>query len=87
MEIKIKPGSVIAMFSDGYVDGSRQLASLTRFVSARLSTFDGSSESLKELFAQFNAQNTDRPNDDRTLVVVSWKREEAMTKAHHSQVS
>ena len=87
IEIKIKPGTVIAMFSDGYVDGSRQLASLIRFLSVRLSTFDGSSKSLKELFAQFNAQNTDRPNDDRTLVVVSWKREEALKKAHHAQVS
>lgn len=73
---RIKPGTALAFFSDGFIDGSRQYSRLIKFISNELPSFDGKASSLRELFAAFNAQNLDRPNDDRTLVVVSWRREE-----------
>jgi Stage II sporulation protein E (SpoIIE) len=73
---RIKPGTALAFFSDGFIDGSRQYSRLIKFISKELPSFDGKASSLKELFAAFNTQNLDRPNDDRTLVVVSWRREE-----------
>jgi hypothetical protein len=72
-EYKMTPGTIIAIFSDGFVSGSRQLSRLKQFISERLNHFDGRAESLKELFSAFDTQNHDRPDDDRTLIVLSWK--------------
>ena len=79
-EIRIKPGTVIALFSDGFVDGSRQMSRLNRFIESRLGGFDGCAATLRKIFADFNEQNTHRPHDDRTLVVLTWKRDEYMSK-------
>ena len=73
---RIKPGTALAFFSDGFIEGSRQYSRLIKYISSDLASFDGKASSLRDLFAAFNAQNLDRPNDDRTLVVVSWRREE-----------
>jgi len=71
--VDLMAGSIVALYSDGFVDGSRQVAKLIRFVKARLAHFDGSGESLRSIFMDFNEQNTDRPIDDRTIIVVGWK--------------
>ena len=73
VEYTITPGTIIAIFSDGFVTGSRQLSRLRLFLSERLSQFDGRASSLKNLFADFDTQNHDRPDDDRTLIVFTWK--------------
>jgi hypothetical protein len=75
-EYRIKPGAVMALLSDGFISGSRQLSELRRFLSSHLATFDGHSESLKNIILLFNDKNLKRPIDDRTLIVVSWKRDE-----------
>jgi hypothetical protein len=77
VEVAIRPGTVVAMFSDGYVEGSRQMASLLRFVTERLSSYDGSADGLRTIFASFDQQNQHRPDDDRTLIVMSWQRDKA----------
>lgn len=76
MDYPMKPGTVIALFSDGFIDGSRQLQRLKEFITARLGNFDGHAGSLKDMFTAFNDQNVDRPVDDRTLLVITWKRDE-----------
>ena len=76
MDYPMKPGTVIALFSDGFIDGSRQLQRLKEFITARLVNFDGHAGSLKDMFTAFNDQNVERPVDDRTLLVITWKRDE-----------
>ena len=49
---------------------------LKEFITARLGNFDGHAGSLKDMFTAFNDQNVDRPVDDRTLLVITWKRDE-----------
>lgn len=73
---RVKPGVVLAFFSDGFIEGSRQYSRLTKFIANDLTNFDGRATSLRDLFTAFNEQNTNRPIDDRTLVVISWRREE-----------
>jgi hypothetical protein len=81
---RMKPGTLIAFFSDGFVDGSRQYSRLAKFVGHDLAGFDGKASTLRNLFTAFNDQNTHRPNDDRTLIVVSWKREEYLNSIEKS---
>jgi hypothetical protein len=76
MDYQMRPGTVIALFSDGFIDGSRQLQRLKEFITTRLANFDGHAGSMRDLFTAFNDQNVDRPVDDRTLLVISWKRDE-----------
>lgn len=76
VEYRIKPGTLMAIFSDGYVDGSRQLAQLKKFIASKMSTFDGHASSVRDLFQTFNEHNLERPIDDRTLIVIGWKRDE-----------
>lgn len=83
-EFRIKPGMVVALFSDGFISGSKQLSELRRFITARIGTFDGRSESFKNIILQFNEQNINRPVDDRTLIVVSWKRDEYLASFEKS---
>jgi hypothetical protein len=69
------------LFSDGFITGARQLSELRRFIRGRLAGFDGRSESLRNIVLEFNENNKERPIDDRTLIVVSWKREEYLSQA------
>jgi hypothetical protein len=80
-DYRIKPGTVFALFSDGFITGARQLSELRRFIRGRLAGFDGRSESLRNIVLEFNENNKERPIDDRTLIVVSWKREEYLSQA------
>ena len=73
----LRPGSLIAVFSDGYVGTSRHLVRLTRHIEKNLPTFDGSPDGFKELIREYDRLNPSRPDDDRTLVVISWKRSQA----------
>jgi hypothetical protein len=74
---KMSPGSLIATFSDGYVASSRQYKQLVKYLQKHLASFDGSAASLRDLIVNFDQSNLDRPIDDRTLVVLSWKRSES----------
>ncbi|MCX6117837.1 MAG: SpoIIE family protein phosphatase [Proteobacteria bacterium] len=77
VEKQLMPGSLIALFSDGYVTGSRQLSKMLKYMSKHLAFFDGTPEGLEDIINAFDAQNVDRPKDDRTLLVMSWRRSEA----------
>lgn len=70
----LKPGCLLVLFSDGYIGSSRHLMRLTRFIDSRLASFDGSPGALKDFICEFDRKNPDRPDDDRTMVVLSWKR-------------
>lgn len=83
-DYRIKPGTVLALFSDGFVNGTRQLSEMRRFISSRLSGFDGRAETLKSIVLEFNEKNLKRPVDDRTLVVISWKRDEYVAQFRQS---
>jgi Stage II sporulation protein E (SpoIIE) len=80
----LRPGTVIAIFSDGFVDGTRQLSRLKKHIHERMSVFDGTASSLKAMYTEFNDQNENRPKDDRTLVVVSWRRDEFLASVRRS---
>lgn len=80
VDYRIKPGTIIALFSDGFVDGSRQMSQLKKFITSKLPHFDGHAASVKDIFNEFNEQNLKRPVDDRTLIVLTWKRDEYLTR-------
>jgi hypothetical protein len=79
-EYSIKPGTVFVLFSDGFITGTRQLSDMRRFIRSRLDKFDGHAETMKNIMHDFNEQNLQRPVDDRTLLVLSWKRDEYLSQ-------
>jgi hypothetical protein len=73
-QFQIDEENLIVLLSDGYIASSRHLSKLIKFLEKNFSGFDGTPQGLCELIQAFNEQNTDRPQDDRTVLAVAYKR-------------
>jgi serine phosphatase RsbU (regulator of sigma subunit) len=77
VELTLKPGTVVVMMSDGFIDTSRKATDLQRYLRKHLNDplFVVSEANIKELILKCSLFKAEQLTDDRTLIVFKYIKE------------